>query len=231
MSPKTKQSVLELAWRPLLSQADKSRVRKGKQDARNHVVTEVQAHEGYISGLVRNTGPERGTLRVVVPWLADYRSHRLSVAKWLAERSDWVAAHFAGEWDPSFKAFLSTNQIQVFPDETAVEHLGWDVKCTCSDWQPLCGHVLALLFHLLWDADDHPLHVFRFVGLDVDWLLDEAHRQGAENREVNEIDKDILQFESDEEQNVAKFSDMNDYLQALEQVEPNGRLVPQFIVT
>lgn len=229
MSTKSKQSVLEQAWRPLLSQADKSRVRKGKQDARNHFVTQVQMRDGYIAGMVRNTGPERGSLRVVVPWLADYTSHQVTVAKWLAERSDWIAAHFAGEWEPSFKSFLNTNQIQVFPDDTSIEQMNWKTKCTCSDWQPLCGHVLALLFHLLWDADEHPLHVFRFVGLNVDWLLDEAHRQNATNWEKREVDKEVLQFQSQGEQGATKFTNICDYLQKVDEVEPNGRLIPQFI--
>ncbi|GMA58597.1 hypothetical protein GCM10025858_31000 [Alicyclobacillus sacchari] len=31
------------------------------------------------------------------------------------------------------------------------------------------------MFHLIWDADEHPLRVFRFVGLDEESLLAAAH--------------------------------------------------------
>lgn len=224
MSVKPRQSAMEQAWKPLLSQADKSRVRKAKQDARNKAVSRIRGGDGQITATVRASGPERGSFQVVIPWLADYTAHQSVVAKWLAARPDWLAAHFACEWEPSFKAFLNTNQIQVFPDESILEQMNWQTKCTCNDWQSLCAHALALLFHLLWEADEHPLYIFGFVGLDVDWLLDEAHKSASQLEQEEELKIDV-----DATHGFTNLFDVCESLRGIAPTEPMGRLVPVLI--
>ncbi|WAH35793.1 SWIM zinc finger family protein [Alicyclobacillus dauci] len=225
MRHKARASVVEQAWKVVLSQADKSRVRKARQDAKNGAVSDVRMGDGTITATVRASGPERGTFQVVLPWLADYTQHGKHVAKWLAHRPDWIAAHFASEWDPELLSFLNENGLNVFPDETTFERLKWEAKCTCSDWQPLCSHMLSLLFYLLADADEHPLHVFRFVGLDVEWLLDEAHRESARwVSEQGERNDSVGQRIPSRDVTIR----VNELLGDVEAVSPSGRLAPRF---
>ncbi|MFD1673442.1 hypothetical protein [Alicyclobacillus fodiniaquatilis] len=180
MSAKARISVVEQAWKNILQQADKSRVRRGKQDARAGVVHDVHMRQGVIAATVKATGPERGNFQVVLPCLADYTAYANQVAKWLAHRPDWIAAHFSGEWDIDLIDFVNENGLTLFPDDSSWNKLQDQTKCTCSDWQPLCVHAFALLHHLLAEAQQHPLAIFRFVGLEVDWLLDQAHRESEQ---------------------------------------------------
>ncbi|SDW20588.1 hypothetical protein SAMN04489725_10361 [Alicyclobacillus hesperidum] len=169
-----KKSVLEPFWRPVWNAVDKARVRKARQEAKAGAVVHVELVRGEIWAQVRASGPRR-SCQVALPLLAHYEEHIEAVAKWLAMRPDWMAAHFAGEWDPEYVAFLKSNRLDVLPDDSVVDKLRWGAKCTCDDSDPLCVHVLTALLHLIWEADEHPLRVFRFVGLDEELLLDAAH--------------------------------------------------------
>lgn len=221
-------AVVEQAWKDIIRQADKSRVRKAKQDAKNGAVQDIRMLAGGIAATVKASGPERGTCHVVLPWLADYTGHRASVAKWLAHRPDWVAAHFAGVWETDFIQFLTENGLSVFPDSSVWDDLQQEIKCTCSDWQPLCSHVLALLFHLLWDADEHPLQVFRFVGLNVVELLNEAHHESV-TWFYNHTQDDMTNEMEDQQQSGFGPANLAELLNDVEATVPNGRLVPHFI--
>ncbi|MFB5190390.1 hypothetical protein [Alicyclobacillus fastidiosus] len=241
MKSKARTPIVEGAWKVVLKEADKSRVRKGKQDARVGAVSDVRTHDGGIVATVKTAGPERGTFQVFMPWLADYTGHSQDVAKWLARRPDWIAAHFAGDWEQDFIKFVTENQLHLFPDETTWGKLERETKCTCNDWQPVCAHVLALLFYLLSAADAEPLHVFRFVGLSIDALLDEAHRESAlsfaAERRVRDqesapspasvAEKSALWLDDASRSNKR---DLWNLMTRVETVTPNGRLIPQFIV-
>ncbi|GEO25616.1 hypothetical protein AAC03nite_14010 [Alicyclobacillus acidoterrestris] len=230
---KGRASVVENAWKVVLKEADKSRARKGKQDAKSGAVSNVRTHDGGIVASVKTTGPERGTFQVFLPWLADYTGHRLDVAKWLARRPDWIAAHFTGSWDLDFVQFVTDNQLNLFPDETTWQKIEHESKCTCSDWQPVCAHVLALLYHLLASADANPLNIFQFVGLSVDELLDEAHRESARMvmaEQSEERDVSLTAHSLDDTQEASARRDLRALIAHVEPVAPNGRLVPQFIV-
>lgn len=220
---------VESAWKSTLQQADKSRVRKAKQDARAGAVSRVQMQEGGMSAMVKASGPERGVFQVFLPLLADYTSHGSQVAAWLARRPDWIAAHFAGEWERPFAQFIEENGLNVFPDDHAYARLQCESKCTCSDWQPLCPHALAFLYHLIWEAESHPLAVFRFVGLDEEQLLNEAHQIGVgwiRQQELTSSDGEIGIGQSASQESVQ--SNIAQLLLEVQEGEPSGRLIPHF---
>lgn len=228
MKAKPKVSALETAWKEVLVDVDKSRLRKAKQDARTGGVLRIRKETGGMSAQVRVTGQVRATYQVFIPWLADFTSHQSQVAEWIARRPSWVAAHFAGEWEPSFVQFLKENQLPVFPDKDTVQRLVQNVKCTCSDWQPLCLHALMVIYDLIFTTEVHPLAVFRFVGLEEETLLDEAHQFAVKWTKQQDITTTSSGSNGGDVVEQIQGKSFIDWVNDEKEVTPNSRLVPLF---
>ncbi|GMA58596.1 hypothetical protein GCM10025858_30990 [Alicyclobacillus sacchari] len=107
-------SVLEPFWRPVWDAVDKARVRKARQEAKAGAVVHAELLRGEIWAQVRISGPRR-SCQVALPFLAHYEEHIEAVAKWLAMRPDWVAAHFAASGTRNLRRFSSLISLTYCP--------------------------------------------------------------------------------------------------------------------
>jgi len=165
-------------WEPVLAEVDKSHLRAATRLAMSGAVrARVWDGDGW-RAVVERSGTRRA-FDVWLPKLADYAGHARDVARWLAMRPDWLAAHYAGEWDESFLEFLSTHQVEVVPTRETAARLRALSTCTCEEADPLCPHVLAVLLAFIWEAEGSPLAAFRMVGIEVEQLLDLVQEETA----------------------------------------------------
>jgi uncharacterized Zn finger protein len=168
----TRAGLVELKWSIVLEQVEKSRLRRGKAAARQGGVREVAVSDRVVSALVKVGHGNAQGYRVAVPcvdWWANYADQ---VAAWLSRRTDWLASLYAKVWDPGLLEFVEQTGLTLFPRETDVEAWISGVRCPCLDWEPLCAHVAALVCHMVDEVQKTPLAAFRYVGLDVDKVLD-----------------------------------------------------------
>lgn len=165
-------------WESVLAEVERSHLRAAARLAMSGAVR-ARAWDGHgWSAVVERSGTRRA-FDVWLPKLADYAGHARDVARWLAMRPDWLAAHYAGEWDESFLEFLTTHQVEVVPTRETLVRLRALSTCTCEETDPLCPHVIAVLLGLIWEADRHPLAAFRLVGIEEERLLDLVHEETA----------------------------------------------------
>ncbi|WP_067619407.1 hypothetical protein [Alicyclobacillus acidiphilus] len=224
MKAGTRKRTLESLWKLVWKDIDKSRIRRAKQEAKAGAVAQLAVKEGEIQAVVRTGGPTRGSYHVSIPLLADYTAHRQEVVRWLTYCPRWIAAHFAGQWDEGFWTFIEENELAVFPNDTTLEKLQWGTKCTCSDWEPLCVHALTVLAEMVAQAEERPLRIFRFVGLEETDLLDGVHQMSADIYET--VQSNWIRTIA--EQKTPSDGETCDWMYEVEESTPSGRLVPQF---
>lgn len=224
MRASSRKRTLDALWKHVWKDVDKSRIRRAKQEAKAGAVVNLSVQSTGIHATVRPSGPTRATYQVIIPLLSDYTAHHHEVVRWLATCPRWVAAHFAGQWDDTFWSFIEENELSVFPDDKTIEKLNWGAKCTCSDWEPLCIHALAVIMRMIADAEEMPLNIFRFVGLDVSTLLLEVHRQSVAMYEQYQPDgiRKLVELP------MSADAETSDWMFQVEESAPSGRLVPQF---
>jgi uncharacterized Zn finger protein len=170
----TRRDLAEWKWSIVLQQVEKSRLRRGKAAARQGGVRDVVVSDRRVSAVVRAGNGNVKGYRVSVPcvdWWANYADQ---VAAWLSRRTDWLASLYAKVWDSDFLEFVDQAGLALFPRETAVESWVSGVRCACLDWEPLCVHVAALIWHMVGEIQETPLAAFKYVGLDVDQVLGRA---------------------------------------------------------
>ncbi|SIS78770.1 hypothetical protein [Alicyclobacillus vulcanalis] len=165
-------------WESVLAEADTPHLRAATRLAMAGAVRARARDGGGFRAVVERSGTRRA-FDVWVPQLADYAGHARQVAHWLAMRPDWLAAHYAGEWDESFLAFLAAHQVEVVPTRESIVRLRALSTCTCEETDPLCPHVLALLLQLIWEAEARPLAAFQLVGIEEAHLLDLVQQETA----------------------------------------------------
>ncbi|MBF8377013.1 hypothetical protein IW967_03865 [Alicyclobacillus mali] len=165
-------------WEPVLAEVDPSHLRAATRLAMSGAVRSRAWDGAGWRAVVERSGTRRA-FDVWLPKLADYAGHARDVARWLAMRPDWLAAHYAGEWDESFLDFLSAHQVEVVPTGETAARLRALSTCTCEEMDPLCPHVVAVLLAFIWEADTNPLAAFRLVGIEVDQLLDLVQEETA----------------------------------------------------
>jgi uncharacterized Zn finger protein len=170
----TRAGLAEWKWSVVLELVEKSRLRRGRAAARQGGVREVAVADRVVSALVKVGHGNAKVYRVAVPcvdWWANYADQ---VAAWLSRRTDWLASLHAKVWDPGLLEFVEQTGLTLFPRETDVEAWISGVRCPCLDWEPLCVHVAALVCHMVDEVQKSPLAAFRYVGLDVDEVLERA---------------------------------------------------------
>ncbi|WP_062309573.1 hypothetical protein [Alicyclobacillus sendaiensis] len=165
-------------WEPVLSEAAPTHLRAATRLVTSGAVRWKAWDGNGWKAVVERSGTRRA-FDVWLPKLADYAPHARDVARWLAMRPDWLAAHHAGEWDKSFLDFLGAHQVEVVPTRETLARLRALSTCTCEETDPLCPHVLAVLLVLIGEAERSPLAAFRMVGIDVEPLLDLAQEETA----------------------------------------------------
>ncbi len=170
----TRKCLAEWKWSIVLGQVEKGRLRRGKVAARQGGVREVVVSDRTISAVVQAGNGNAKGYRVSVPCVDWWVNYADQVAAWLSRRTDWLASLYAKVWDSDFLAFVDQTGLALFPRETAVESWISGVRCTCLDWEPLCVHVAALIWHMVGEIQETPLAAFKYVGLDVDKVLDRA---------------------------------------------------------
>ncbi len=167
-----KASMVESHWKVLFDKAESSRLRRAKVTAKQGVVKGVTVSDKVIVATVKLG--RTGNFRVQVPAVDWWATFLDEVAIWLSRRPDWLAALYAKTWNDEFLEFVTQAGLSLFPQPSTVDEWISGVRCTCSDREPLCPHVLTLVYHLVWEMQSNPLAAFTYVGLDVEKLLSSA---------------------------------------------------------
>lgn len=165
-------SFVESHWKVLLDKAESSRLRRAKVTAKQGVVKGVTVADKVIVATVKLG--RSGSFRVQVPTVDWWATFLDEVAIWLSRRPDWLAALYAKTWNDEYLEFVTQAGLSLFPQPSMVDEWISGVRCTCSDREPLCPHVLTLVYYLVWEMQRNPLAALRYVGLDVEKLLSSA---------------------------------------------------------
>lgn len=176
-SPRT--SLVEHAWKIVLQQIDRGRQRSGKALARQSEVSFLPIEENRICARMVSKGFDGGVHFVELPCVDNWNEEMDRLAYWLAHRLDLFAACLSGEWNEEFLALLDKAGLHLFPDEQYAKQLQWEAKCTCSSQDPICKHVVGVIYKLIWVMESRPLRAIEFVCVDPQNLIDKIHLHAA----------------------------------------------------
>jgi len=171
-----RRTFVESQWKPLLAEFEKSRLRRGKNMAKTGDVLRLQVKDAVVHAIVKNAAA-RGTVEVTLTTVVSFAPHLQHVASWFARRLDWLAAWMSGEWPDDFVDFLNSTGLRLFPNVEDMENKRFLPSCTCSDWEPLCAHVVAVIYAMIADVEQHPVQALQYVGVAPSAFLDAVHRQ------------------------------------------------------
>ncbi|GMA49500.1 hypothetical protein GCM10025857_08570 [Alicyclobacillus contaminans] len=164
-----KTGFVEGRWKPLLERAESSRLRRARALVKQGAVRMVTVAEGWVSGRVRSTQSHQELVQVrTVDWWVPYTD---KLALWLARRPDWLAALYARVWNLEFVAFVEQAGLTLFPQPSMVDDWLAEARCSCSDPNALCPHVLALVWYMIGEMQNSPWIALRYVGVDMEPLM------------------------------------------------------------
>lgn len=172
---------VETHWKPFLDRTSAAQLRRGKALAKQGSVQQITVRDGVVRARVKVTGGYTESPLVTLPCVSDWNPYIEQVATWLSRRPDWLAALFADVWEQQWLDFLDTTGLAIFPDETAAERMVSEASCSCSERDLPCQHMLALVFEMIRQMQATPLEVFRYAGLDINVVLQRAHRLAMPN--------------------------------------------------
>ncbi|MCL6636367.1 MAG: hypothetical protein K6T26_00345 [Alicyclobacillus sp.] len=121
----------------------------------------------------------RQSYEVQVPCHAWWEAHVPALARWLVWRPDWAAALLAEAWADDWLRALDSAGLSLFPNATAVQRMLAGAVCSCTTPDRPCRHILLAFATLARMADTSPRSALRWVGVEVEALLDAAHAQTA----------------------------------------------------
>ncbi|MCL6593907.1 MAG: hypothetical protein K6T31_08020 [Alicyclobacillus sp.] len=136
---------------------------------------------GVASGWIHVRVAERPRQRyeVQIPCHAWWAAHQPALARWLVWRPDWAAALLAQTWAEDWLSALAAAGLSLFPDGAAVQRMLAGAVCSCPAPERPCRHVLLALATLARMAETSVHCALRWVGIEVETLLDAAHAQTA----------------------------------------------------
>ena len=170
----------DTSWQPLISRLDKGRLRRAKASVKQGDVLNLQVKGNRIMARVQQGGYAHGICEVSLPLFQDWRPYQGYVAQWLAERPQMLATCLAGGWSDEFLGLTQQAGLRLFPNEEVVRQIERESHCTCQEADPLCRHITIVLCKMMESVESDFLQALTFVGLNINDLLDEAHRRGHE---------------------------------------------------
>jgi uncharacterized Zn finger protein len=189
---------VEHAWKIVLQQMDKGRQRSGKALARQSEVHFLPIEEGRICARITSKGFDGGIYFVELPCIDNWNPRIDNLVFWFAHRLDILAVCLSGEWNDDFLAYLEEEGLHLFPDEQYAKRLQWEASCTCNSQDPVCKHVVGIIYKLIWEMESRPLRAIEFVCVDTQVLIDKVHllvskpRQGNKNLDDKILDQNKL---------------------------------------
>lgn len=177
----TRKPSMEMHWRPLFRLTESGRLRHGKAMAKQgSMVRKLRTRDGWLQADVRSAQFGGGTYEVRLPCASWWRLYEDDIATWFSRRPVWLASWLTGEWPDEFLEFAESAGLRLFPDEADAVRMRDEAHCSCSDTEPLCKHVIAAVYHLVWKMEEDPLTAFESVGLEHGDLLDRIHARTRE---------------------------------------------------
>ncbi len=188
----SKAGFVEQIWKGILQQFDRGRQRSGKALAKQSEVIFQSIVSNRICARIASKGFDGGTYFVELPCIDNWQTEVDNIAAWLAHRLDLFAACLSGEWNDEFLAFIDKSRLRLFPDESYSERLKWEAKCTCNSVDPVCKHVVAVIFRMIWEMESDPVRAIEFVCINPEILFDKIHivstKQINGNIDMNKTD-------------------------------------------
>lgn len=167
--------LIESKWKVLFDQVEKSRLRRGKTIAKQDGVRGVVVRgQSVIATVKMGNGSGGKGYRVKIPAVDWWASYAEDVAVWLSRRPDWLGALYANAWNSEFLEFIAKAGLTLFPKPSTVESWATETHCTCPDCEPLCAHVVALVYFVIGEFQSNPLDSLKYVGLDGEKILERA---------------------------------------------------------
>lgn len=170
-----KAAFVEHAWKIVLQQLDRGRQRSGKALARQSEVRFLPIEENHIRARIISKGFDGGLHFVELPCVDNWNAEIDNLASWFSHRLDLYAACLSGEWNHEFLDLIDKAGLRLFPDDLYAKQLQWDTKCTCNSQEPLCKHVVGVIYKLIWEMESKPIRAIEFVCVDPEALIDKIH--------------------------------------------------------
>jgi uncharacterized Zn finger protein len=177
--------MVEDGWNQVLDRLDSRLLRRARLAIKQNEIGPALVRDGRVRAPVRRKGPDRRGMEVSLPLVAEWEPLQRSVATWFVQRPDWLAALLAGEWEDDFLSFLEGNGLRLFPSSDTVEPWLSKAHCGCDDWETPCRHVAALIIQMATEIEESPRALFRFVGLSLEWVLNETKRLASDGASLS----------------------------------------------
>ncbi len=178
---------VEHAWKVILNQMEKGILRGGKTLARQAQFSLLRVKDGKIHTRLSSKGFDGGTYSIELPCVDNWEVYTDNLAYWFAHRLDWLAATLSGEWNDEFLIFIEQAGLRIFPDQTFSKQLLNEAKCTCHSLDPICKHMIGMIYKMIWEMEVSPLRAIEFTCVKPKILMDKIHVLSCEWVKENDI--------------------------------------------
>jgi uncharacterized Zn finger protein len=153
-----------------------SRLKRGRNYARNGQVVEVEVEPGVVLAKVQGSRYSPYRVRIRGQIMSEQQWRR--VEKAMAAQALPLASLLAGEMPRDIEELFASCKLTLFP-RTKRE---LTASCTCPDWENPCKHIAAVYYVLAERFDEDPFLIFAWRGREQDELLERLRaRRGDDN--------------------------------------------------